>query len=84
MIIRVREAKENILESVNSAIRGGVPAYVLEPVIAEIHASVSKAAQAEYERALKIQEAQAAQEAQAEEQKNDQPPEAAGGGNDGT
>ena len=53
MIIKVREAKENILKSVNMALRDGIPCYLLEPIISELHTQVSKAAQSEYLQAQK-------------------------------
>lgn len=54
LVIQLREAKENILESINTAIRDGVPCFLLEPIIAEIHTQTTKAAQDEYDRALKL------------------------------
>ena len=60
LVIQLREAKVNITESVNSALREGLPCYLLEPIIAELHDAVSRAATAEYENALRQQAAEAA------------------------
>ena len=60
LVIKLREAKANITESVNAALREGIPCYLLEPIISEIHTQVTKGAEAEYERALKQQAAEAA------------------------
>lgn len=74
--LRLKEAKENILASVNEAIkRQGIPCYLLEPIVAEIHSQVSKAAQTEYENAARDYEAA---QKQAAEEKTE-----AGGEDDG-
>lgn len=57
LVIKLRQAKSNITESVNAALREGIPCYLLEPIIAEIHSQVSKAAQTEYENAAREYEA---------------------------
>lgn len=59
LVIQLKEAKANITESVNASLRGGIPCYLLEPIIAEIHAQVTKGAEAEYERAVMQQAAEA-------------------------
>lgn len=61
LVIQLKEAKAGITESVNAALRGGLPCYLLEPIVAELHGQVTKAAEAEYERALRQQAAEAAQ-----------------------
>lgn len=71
LVIQLREAKAQIVEGINAAIRGGLPCYLLEPIIAELHTQVKQTAQAEYERAL--------QEQAAEKEKNKE----AGGEDDG-
>jgi hypothetical protein len=53
LVIQLREAKEGILAAVNTAIREGLPCYLLEPIIAEVHTQVSAAAAREYELARK-------------------------------
>lgn len=55
LVIQIREAKAGIVESINTAIRGGIPCYLLEPIIAELHREVSKGAEAEYAQAVKQQ-----------------------------
>lgn len=59
LVIKLREAKANLTESVNAALRSGVPCYLLEPIVAELHAQVTKASEAEFERAVKQQAAEA-------------------------
>ena len=55
LVIKLREAKANITESVNAALREGIPCYLLEPIIAELHGQVTRVADNEYEKALKQQ-----------------------------
>lgn len=54
LVIKLREAKANITESVNAARNSGIPFYLLEPIVAEMHSLVSNAAQKEYEQALNL------------------------------
>ena len=61
LVIQLREAKNSITESVNAALRGGIPCYLLEPIISELHGQVTRAAESEYERALRQQAAEAKQ-----------------------
>ena len=68
LVIELREAKANITEAVNVALRNGIPCYLLEPIISELHAKVRDAAQKEYEQALK-------QAADAEKEKKGADPE---------
>lgn len=63
LVIKLREAKTNILESVNAAIRSGIPCYLLESIVADIHREVSKGAETEYEQAVKRQTEEAKEEA---------------------
>lgn len=70
LVIQMREAKANIIESVNNALQGGIPCFLLEPIIAEIHTQVSKSAQAEYEEAqrqLELEEKEKAERPAEEE-----------------
>ena len=54
LVIRLREAKTNILAAVNAAIKEqDLPCYLLEPIIADAHNQVSAAASKEYETAKK-------------------------------
>lgn len=62
LVIQMREAKAVIVESINAAIRGGIPCYLLEPIIADIHREVSKGAEAEYAKAVKYQAEEEAKE----------------------
>lgn len=55
LIIKLREARESITKSVNMAIKNGIPCFLLESIVAELHMQVSKASQVEYEQALKQQ-----------------------------
>jgi hypothetical protein len=55
LVIQLKEAKANITESVNASLREGIPCYLLEPIVAEIHARVTSAAEAEYKSALRQQ-----------------------------
>ena len=84
LVIKLKEAKANISESVNAARHDGVPFYLLEPIVADLHAQISKAAQTEYEQVQK-QFAEAEAKKQASEQQSSEPPsdDAAGGGDDG-
>lgn len=61
LVIQLREAKDQLIEGINTAIRGGIPCFLLEPIVAELHRQVSQSAQAEYENALKQQAAENAQ-----------------------
>jgi hypothetical protein len=50
LVLRLREAKENILAAVNAAIKEqDLPCYLIEPIIAEMHNQVSASAMREYE-----------------------------------
>lgn len=50
LVLRLREAKENIIAAVNAAIREqDLPCYLLEPIISEVHTTVSTTALREYE-----------------------------------
>lgn len=60
LVIQLRETKAQLTGSINAAIRGGLPCYLLEPIIAELHTQVSNAANAEYEQAVKSLEAEKA------------------------
>jgi hypothetical protein len=51
LVIQIREVKANIIECINEAIRDGLPCFLLEPIIAEVHSQISGSAQAEYEQA---------------------------------
>jgi hypothetical protein len=52
--IRLREAKESIVQNLNTVLREQeLPCYLIEPIIEEVHRMVSKSAQAEYEQAVK-------------------------------
>lgn len=53
MIIKLKESKASIMESVNASLNNGIPCYLLEPIIAEVLSQIRIGAQAEYERALK-------------------------------
>lgn len=50
LVLRLREAKENILAAVNAAIKEqDLPCYLIEPIISEVHNQVSATALREYE-----------------------------------
>lgn len=85
LIIKLKEAKESITESVSAARKDGIPFYLLEHIVAELHTQISNAAQKEYEQAQKQFEAEEAKKLQASEQQSSKPPsnDAAGGGDDG-
>ena len=52
--IRLREAKESIIQNLNTVLKEQeLPCYLIEPIIEEVHRMVSKSAQAEYEQAVK-------------------------------
>lgn len=51
LVIQLREAKASFIECANNALREGIPCYLLEPIIAELHTQISASAQAEYEQA---------------------------------
>lgn len=78
LVIQLREAKANITESVNAALREGIPCYLLEPIVKELLDQVKRAAEAEFERAVKQQEA----EARAAATPTPEPTEEAGGEED--
>jgi hypothetical protein len=80
LIIKLREAKANITESVNASLREGIPCYLLEPIVAELHAQITKASEAEFERAVKQQAAEA--KAAAAVKPTPEPKEEAGGEED--
>ncbi len=74
LVIQINETKKNITESVQSAIHDGIPCFLLEPIIAELHRKVSEAAQMEYARAQK-QVAEEEAKKQAEQEKKGADPE---------
>lgn len=50
LVLRLREAKASIVAAVNEAIeKQGLPCYLLEPIVAELHQQVSATASREYE-----------------------------------
>lgn len=53
LAIKIKKAKESITNSVNTAIKDGIPCFLLESIIGELHAQVSKAALIEYEQEKK-------------------------------
>lgn len=68
LVIKIKEAKANISESVNAARHDGLPFYLLEPIIADLHTQISNAAQKELEQAQKqFAEAEAKQQAEQEQ-----------------
>lgn len=68
LVIKLKELKNSIMASVKSANRDGIPCYLVEPIIAEIHRQVSDAAQTEYVRAQADYEKAQKQPAEAEAQ----------------
>ena len=57
LVLRLREAKESIVSAVNAAIKEqGLPCFLLEPIIAEVHNQVSAEATREYNIAKKQNE----------------------------
>ncbi len=53
LVIQLKELENTITASVKAANRAGIPCFLVEPIIAKIHAQVSDAARTEYERAQK-------------------------------
>lgn len=54
LVLRLREAKENLVAAVNAAIKElDLPCYLLEPIISEVYKQVSASALREYETAKK-------------------------------
>lgn len=57
LVIRLKEAKEFLIAAVNATIKEkDLPCFLLEPIIAEVHNQVSKAATDEYEKAKQTEE----------------------------
>ena len=51
--IRLREAKKELLNSLNQILQEKeLPCYLIEPYVEELHRMVSRSAQAEYEQAV--------------------------------
>ena len=60
--IRLREAKEELFENLNTILQETeLPCYLIEPIISELHRQVSDAANREYEQA-KAQQYESEQE----------------------
>lgn len=54
LILRIDEARKTLVDAVNVAIKEhNLPCFLLEPIIAEVHASISDGAMRERESALK-------------------------------
>ena len=52
LVLRLREAKEQITATVNAVMQAqGLPCFLIEPIVTELLAQVRATAQAEYERA---------------------------------
>lgn len=65
--IRLREAKQELVDSVNAIMREkDLPCYLIEPYIEELHRMVSRSAQAEYEQAMLQHAASPTEEGQAQ------------------
>lgn len=58
LVIQLQETKETINNCISDVIKNGIPCFLLEPIIAEIHNQVSKSAQIEYVKAKKQQNEQ--------------------------
>lgn len=51
--IRLREAEQELVDSVNAIMREKeLPCYLIEPYVDKLHRMISRSAQAEYEQAM--------------------------------
>lgn len=67
LILRLEEARKIIIGAVNTALKEqNLPCFLIEPIIADVHASISEGAARERENALK-QVAEKAEEAGGED-----------------
>ena len=54
LILRIEEARKIIVGAVNTAIKEqNLPCFLIEPIIAEVHASINEGAAQEREKALR-------------------------------